>query len=244
MKTLKLLGGLTLALCLFVVTLPGQALATYADAWSYIEKDSISFVFTGSSETSCVHDDQVATHAVAGRLSDSDTVADLGHVESVAEIDPDTYWGWGLSDRDDLFAGAFIQDHGGMAYGDAGYMGSYTSLEAGTLTISFDYVLAYDVAADPQDSAFVDSWVELYMGEQSTSSELTSEAINGMAFFDETTLMTLSLSMELGKCETINFKMLTAAQAEICPVPLPGAIWLLASALPIMATLRGRKSKA
>ncbi len=140
-------------MCLLTAMGPTQAMATYADVWSYINWESVSIEFTGSgSYTSTIETYAYAESADSAYVEDNDFGSSTDSmVESVAEFHATAFWGWGLYDREDLYAEAYIEDNAGLAYGDAGYYGTYQATTAGTLTISFDYRLAYDVQADANE---------------------------------------------------------------------------------------------
>lgn len=237
MRKVRFLGALTVVMCLFMSLGSTQALATYADAWSFIKWNSISFDYTG---TGSITNDSIQTNAYAINAN-GDELTDSSNIESVAEFDSDTFWGWGLSDAEDLYAEAFVEGQNGMAYGDAGYYGTYTAESAGTLTVSFSAELAYDLVSDADENAWADVWYEFTLGDLTATDALESEAFGGMEFSKGIPDM-ISLSIDLAEGESIDFSMMTAAQAQVSAVPIPGAVWLLASGLAGVIGIRGRRS--
>ena len=226
LKHALLAAALALAV---LVAAPSATLAAYSDAWGDIDMSSISINFIGSGSGS----HQYETFAQAGVITDSNS-GDAPGFEAYAEVDPVSYWGWGLVDDTDLYANAFVEGSGvfdGLAYGDAGFSGQWSADSAGTLTISFDYYLAYDVATGANESAYADVEALLTIGDQSLSDLLSIEAFNGMMFDEETPWYTLSLDYEMLSAQTVDFSALVSAQAEVATVPVPAAVWLLGSGL-------------
>lgn len=166
-------------------------------------------------------------------------------IEASAQIDADTYWGWGLVDNDDLYAETHVagsDPFSGLAYGDACWYGQYSATTTSTLTISFDYYLAYNVTSGIHETAYADAEATLTIGDQSISDLLFIEALNEMAFDNETPWRTLTLGYDILAGETVNFSALVSAQSEIQSAPVPAGIWLLGSGLAGLLGIR-RKLK-
>jgi hypothetical protein len=241
MKTIKFLGVLAAALCLLAAAVPGQAqAATYAEALSRIDFSSLSISFEGDIVSVGT---TIETYAeMEGDFSGSDYntgSAATDEIEAYVEGDYDYFWSWGLYDQEELYSQAYIEGSEGTTYADSGLYGTYTAETAGTLTVSvsFGYSLETETSADEGASVYALAWSELYIGDLSVSEELFSEASYGMSFDDEKT-GTLTLSFDLESGESVDFGAITGA--EVSAVPIPGAVWLLASALPGVAVLRRR----
>jgi len=238
---MRKLKPLLLAVSLLFMVLaaaPSATLATatvpagsYADAWGDIILDSINVTFAG---TDIISGGWYEANAVAGNLTDSDSA------DAYAEVDANTYWGWGLINETDLYSEAYVEGTNGLSYGDAGYFGSFEAESGGTLTVTFDYWLAYDVSTEIGDYAYAGTKAVLTIGGKSVSDLLSIDAFNGMAFDDETPLSTLSMEYDLLEGQTVNFSALVSSQAEVAPVPVPAAVWLLGSGLVGLLGIRKR----
>lgn len=224
-------------MCLFVAMSSTQSYASHAEAWSAIDWQSVDITFTG---TGSYGNTYIETNAMADQELGNNSGSTSEPVESYEEIDSDYFWGWGLYDQDDLYADAYIEGYNGTSYGDAGFYGQYTADTAGTLTISFDYYLAYDVMADSGDYVYADAFAEIYICGLNDSDDYFIEAINGMNFLSETPVKNMSLSLDLVEGQIVDFSVLTGAEAGLSPVPIPGAFWLLSSGFVGIASLRKR----
>jgi hypothetical protein len=232
---------LALALLGAVLTItPTTALAAYSDVWADIDLSSVTIGYTGEGAAPF----QYKTYAEAGGLSDMNSGASPT-IEAYAEKDENLHWGWGLVDDTDLYSNAYVEGADGfsnLAYANAGLYGQYTSNTAGTLSISFDYYLAYDISTETSEWAFADAEAILTIGNDSVYDQLLVEAFNGMAFDEETPWYTLTLSYDLAAGECVDFSAMVASQAEVSTVPVPSAVWLLGTALIGLVGLR-RKMK-
>ena len=205
--------------------------ASYADAWANIDLSSITLTLTGTGSSSTSFE----AYATSG---DSNVTASAQgaspSLDATAQIDADTYWGWGLVDSESLYAGSYVEGSdpfSGWSYGDAAWYGQYQATTTGTITISFDYYLGCDVSSSAHETAYADAEAILTIGDESISYLLSIEAFNGMNFYNETTLQTLSLSYDIAAGDIIEFSALVSAQSEIQSAPVPAGIWLLGSGL-------------
>lgn len=229
MRTLR--HALLAAVLLLAVSAgaPSGSLAATADAWANIDIASISVLFSGTGSSTY----RYQTSARAGDRSDADTGAGP-IVEAVAEVDAHNHWAWGLVDNEDLYAQTYVNgDDGvsGLASSDAGWYGQFRATGAGTLTISFDYYLAYDVDTGANEKAWADALAVLTIGDRTISDLLWTEAFNTMAFDDETPWATLSLKHDMQAGDLVDFTALVSARSEVDAVPVPAAFWLLGSGL-------------
>lgn len=241
MRKLKhALLGAALLVSLFAVA-PSASLAAFADAWAAIDRGSISMVFNG--EAVPIQGYIIDAYAQAG---DNSAQAMGWILEAIAQEDPGQYWGWSGADETDLYTAAYVEgsgDFSGLAYGEALWNGLYTAPQEGTLSISFDYYLWYEVSSEVGEMtyAYADPGVSLTIGDQSVSSDpfFFGEAFNGMSF-DVDMPGNLSLIYDLAAGETVDFEALVSSQSEISAVPVPAAVWLLGSGLLGLCGIRKR----
>jgi hypothetical protein len=240
MKSMKLVM-LALALLGAVLAItPTAALAAYADVWADINLGSVSIEYTGEGNAPF----QYETNAEAGGQSDTNGGA-APVIEAYAEMDGNFHWAWGLVDDTDLYTNTYVEGVDGfsnLAYADAGLYGQYKSTTAGTLSISFDYFLAYNVSTENKEWAFADAEAMLTIGGKSVSDQLLIEAFNGMAFDEETPWYTLTMSYDLAAGQCVDFSAVVASQAAVSSVPVPSAVWLLGTALISLVGLRRKMS--
>ncbi len=235
MKTIKFV--LTPLLGLFFVFLTASftfasSSYLYGEAAAGIDYDYISISYTGSYDLT--NTSLLATAGITGQ----DEIQDSENAE--LESAAGTYYAWGdadinddTMDYQDIYT--FVQVSGDDVYGysqaSAGYFGTFKALTDGTLKISIDYYLYYNVQAGTAQTVTSTASVIISInGEQSVES-LSFTAVDGDSGAWETEWETLSFSYDLTKGQIVDFYIMSLSETTASPVPVPNAALLMGAGL-------------